>query len=260
MSYEQITYTVQDGIAEIVLNRPDVLNAFDEDMIAELNDALSSAHADNRVYVILLTGEGRGFCSGANVDAMGERDPDKLSSAVRLWKVQNVVSQLYRGKKPTIAAVNGPAIGAGCDFALACDLRIMSRDAILREQFVNIGIVPGDGGGWLLSRLVGEAKAKEFVLTGEDITPEVAEDIGLVRSVVPSEETRSAGRELAATIRDKPAMAVRHSKHLVDAGLSFDEYMQAAREAQWDCWTDSEHDEAVAALRGGRDPDFDRPY
>lgn len=261
VEYEYLDYTVSDGRADIVLNRPDVLNAFHDEMVEEIVLALMDAHSDNQVFVITMTGSGRAFCSGADVTNMGEEgDDDQLVSAEHLWKVQNVVRYLYHGPKPTVAAVNGPAIGAGCDFALACDLRVMEQDAYLREQFVNIGLVPGDGGGWLLPRLVGEAKAKEYILTGKDITAEEALDAGLVIDVVDSGESAAAARSLADQLRDKPAKAMQNCKDLVGFGRSFEDYSQAAIEAQWKVTNDPEHDEAIRALQEGREPAFDRPY
>ncbi len=259
--YEYVDYTVTDGRAEIVLNRPDVLNAFHDAMVEEILLALFDAYSDERVFVILLTGEGRAFTSGADVTDMGEEgDRNRLESAEHLWKVQNVVRYLYHGPKPSVAAINGPALGAGCDFALACDLRVMAEDAFLREQFVNIGLVPGDGGGWLLPRLVGEAKAKEYILTGKDITPDDALESGLVTDVVESEDVRAVGRELANDLRDKPAGAMRHCKDLVGFERSFEDYSQDAIDAQWEVRNHPEHDEAIRALREDREPNFDRPY
>lgn len=254
---EHIEFTLTDGRGEIVLSRPDVLNAFTTEMIEELNATIEAAHEDDDVYAIVLTGKGRGFCTGADTSGLDEAD-DRLASATRLWKVQNVVRQLYFGPKPVVAAVNGPAIGAGCDFALACDLRVMSEDAYLREQFVNIGLIPGDGGGWLLPRLVGESKAKEYILTGKDITPEEADDAGLVTSVVPGSETMEAARDLADRLVNRPALAMQNCKDLIDGTRSFEEYGQAAIEHQWACRNDPEQSEAIAALREGRDPNYNR--
>ena len=261
MATEFVDYTVTDGRAEIVLDRPDVLNAFHGEMIAELVACLYDAHADDRVYVIVLTGAGRAFCSGADVGGMGEdHERTRLDSAEHLWRVQTVVRTLYHGRKPTVAAVNGPALGAGCDFALACDLRVMAEDAFLREQFVNIGLVPGDGGAWLLPRLVGEAKAKEWVLTGRDIGPPEAEDAGLVAEVVETDETLAAARDLANELRDTPATALQETKQLFGVDKSLAAYGQAAIEAQWKARQDPEHDEAIRALGEDRDPAFDREY
>jgi enoyl-CoA hydratase/carnithine racemase len=258
-SYDYIECSVENGIAEIMLDRPDVLNAFTPDMKEEMADAIREAQDDDDVYVIILSGKGRGFCSGADISGMGG-ERSRLDAATGLWEVQDVNRQLHDGPKPTIAAVNGPAIGAGCDFALACDLRVMSESATMRQQFVNIGLVPGDGGGWHLPRLIGESKAKEFILTGRDITAEDAEDVGLVIDVVADGETLEAARDLAVEIRDKPAAAVQESKDLIDVTQSYQDYGQAAIEAQWRVRNDPEHGEAVSALREDRDPEFNRDY
>ena len=260
-SYDNLSVDVTDGRAEIVLDRPDVLNAFDKAMVDELLVALYEANQDDSVYVVLLTGAGRAFCAGADVGSFGEGgQTDQLAANERLRNVQAVVRELYAGEKPTVAAINGPALGAGADWALATDLRVMAEDAFVREQFVNIGLIPGDGGGWLLPRRVGEAKAKEWVLLGEDIGPEEAEETGLVTEVVDTDEVREAGRDLANAIRDKPAQAVREAKTLTGFDRSLEDYFQEAVEAQWAVRQDPEHDEAIAALDEGRDPDFDRPY
>ncbi len=259
MASDNVEYEVVDGRAEITLNKPDKLNAFDDEMVETVVSVLEAAQEDDDVYVIVLTGAGRGFCSGADVTNMGSnRDRDQLTAAVHLRKVQEVVRLLYAGSKPTIAAVNGPALGAGSDWALACDMRVMSEESFLREQFVNIGLIPGDGGAWLLPRLVGEAKAKEYLLTGKDITPEAAVDMGLAVEKVAAGETLERARELANTLRDKPWPAMQNTKGLIDMNQSFQDYCQAAIDAQWEVTNHPEHDEAVAALREGRDPDFDR--
>lgn len=135
----------------------------------------------------------------------------------------------------------------------------MEEGAYLREQFVNIGLVPGDGGGWLLPRLVGEAKAKEYVMTGRDITSEEALDVGLVMNVVADREALRVAREVANDLRDKPAQAMCHCKDLVGVDRTFEEYAQAAIEAQWTVRNDPEHDEAIQALAEGRTPKYDRP-
>lgn len=261
MAYEYIGYTVTAGRAEVVLDRPDVYNAFHPEMLVELNECLLDALADDDVYVIVLTGRGKGFCSGADVSGMDGREDRKnaFTYGAHLWKVQHVNRLLYFGSKPTIAAVNGPAVGAGCDFTLACDLRVMAESAFFRTQFVDVGLAPADGGGWTLPRLVGEAKAKEYLLTGRDIGPADAADIGLVVDVVPDADLMDAARSLANEIRDKPATAVTNTKALVDVGQSFAEYAQEAHTRQYECVTDPEHREAVRAFGEGRAPEFDRP-
>jgi len=146
----------------------------------------------------------------------------------------------------------------GCDFALACDLRIVGPDAVLREGFVRVGLVPGDGGSWLLPRLIGEAKAKEYLLTGKDITPRDAVDLGLAIDVVDDPVERAG--ELAAELLALPALAVRRTNALVDPDQSFEEYCERAIAYQWECVTDPEHAEAIAAFRENRDPEYERDY
>lgn len=254
---ESIKYSVTDGRAEIVLNNPAKLNAFDAEMKEGLIERLTEAHAAADVYSIVLTGAGRGFCSGADVSNM-DGDQDELESEDSLRRVQRIIQLLYRGEKPTIAAINGPAVGAGCDFALACDLKIMSESALLRQQFVNIGLIPGDGGGWLLPQLVGEAKAKEFILTGRDISPSEALDCGLVMEVVEDGETLDVARDLADELYNKPYEAVRNAKQLIDSTQSYEEYAQEAIDRQWEVKKSPEHGEAVSAFLEGRDPDLDQ--
>ncbi|UHQ98864.1 enoyl-CoA hydratase/isomerase family protein (plasmid) [Natrinema zhouii] len=262
MPYNKIDYDIVDGRAEVFIDRPDIMNAFDEETLLELNEALQDAMTDDDVYVVLLSGHGRGFCSGADVTSMdGREDREKKHLyGSHLWLVQNVDRLLYFGQKPTIAAVNGPAVGAGCDFALACDMRVMDDNAFLRQQFVNIGLVPGDGGAWLLPRLVGESKAKELILTGRDIDADEAEVLGLSVETATDGDVVERARDLANELRDKPALAMQNTKQLIDTSQSFEDYTQAALEAQWKCVNDPEHTEAVDAVIEGREPAFDRDY
>lgn len=256
-----IDYSVTEGRAEVVLDRPDVYNAFTSEMLLNLNETILEAMNDDDVYALILTGRGDGFCSGADVTEMDGRNDrtNKFKYNEHLWKVQYVDRILYFGPKPTIAAVNGPAVGAGSDFALACDFRIMSQESFLRQQFVNLGLVPGDGGGWLLPRLVGESKAKEYLMTGRDIDPVAAKEMGLAIDVVPDNDVMNEARELANELRDKPTTAMRYTKDLIDTGQSFPEYMAKAQEYQWECITDPEHQKAVQAFNDGREPDLNRP-
>ena len=255
--YEHITYAVDGGVATVTLDRPDVYNAFTEAMIEELNDALGRTRRDDAVYALVLTGEGDGFCTGADVSTMPDWSAQsKAEYGAFLEKVQDVVRQLRSLGKPSVAAVNGPAIGAGCDFALACDVRYVAPDAYFTEGFVTVGLVPGDGGAWLLPKLIGESKAREYLLTGEKITPEDAEDMGLVSGV--AEDVVGAAREFAETVTDKPAVAVQRTNRLVGTGTSFADHCERAIDYQWECVNDPEHEEAVAAMQEGRDPEYER--
>lgn len=258
--YEDIQYETGEGIATITIDRPDVYNAFRQQTIAELNVALREAIDDDGVYVIVLTGAGDGFCAGADVTEMPNwhEEMSKEDYAGYLWGVQNVVRQLTTTDKPSIAAVDGPAIGAGCDFALACDLRTVGDGAVLREGFVRVGLVPGDGGAWLLPRLIGGAKAKEYLLTGRDIEPEDAVELGLAVEI--ADEPVESAYELAEELLDLPATAVRRTNRLVDWRQSFEDYCTDAIEYQWECVNDAEHHEAIAAFNDKRDPEYDRDY
>lgn len=257
--YDDIRYEVTAGIAQIRIDRPDVANAFTEATVQDLNDAIRRSTADNDVYAVVLTGVGDTFCAGADTNEMEDwNEMTKEEYAGFLWSVQNVVRQLRTNATPSIAAVNGPAVGAGCDFALACDLRIVAPSARLIEGFVKVGLVPGDGGAWLLPRLIGEAKAKEYLLTGEPIDADAAVDLGL--AVEEASDPVDAAMDLAKRLRDLPAVAVRRTNTLAkDTTLSFEEYCERAVEYQWECIHDPEHEEAVAAFSERRDPEFDRP-
>lgn len=257
--YEEIRYETESGLATVTIDRPDVYNAFTSTTLGELNDALRRADDDDSVYVVVLTGAGDGFCAGADVSSMPDWSGMRMEEyAGYLWTVQNVVRQLRSMAKPSIAAVNGPAIGAGCDFALACDLRVVGEDALMREGFVRVGLVPGDGGGWLLPRLIGEAKAREYLLTGADIDAEEAVDVGLAVEV--AEDALARARSLGEELLELPATAVRNTNRLVDPTMSFEDYCERAIAYQWECVNDPEHEEAIAAFNEDRDPEFDREY
>ena len=254
-----VQYVASNGYATITINRPEVYNAFTQETISDLNEELRRARNADDVYAIILTGAGDGFCSGADVSSMPDWSRNsKEDYGTFLWQVQNIVRQLRNTSKPTVAAVNGPAIGAGCDFALACDVRYVSESAILREGFVQVGLIPGDGGGWLLPRLIGESKAREYLLTGRDITAEDAIDLGLAVEI--TDDTVAAARMFAEEVRDLPAKAVQRTKDLIDSEQDFESYCERAIEYQWECVNDDEHKEATAAFREGREPMYDREH
>ncbi|MFP9191446.1 enoyl-CoA hydratase/isomerase family protein [Natrialbaceae archaeon A-CW1-1] len=257
--YEEVTYETDEGVATITIDRPEVKNAFTEQTLAELNDAIRTADEDDGVYVLILTGAEDAFCAGADVRSMPDwKTGTKEDYAGFLWTAQNVVRQLRNAPMPTIAAVNGPAIGAGCDFALGCDLRVVSPDVIMRQGFVNVGLIPGDGGAWLLPKLIGESKAREYLLTGRDITVGDVEELGLAAEV--AEDTLESADDLARELLSNPAPAVRMTKDLIDPSLSFEDYCERAIEYQWACVNDEEHAEAIRAFAERREPEFDRDY
>ncbi len=260
MTYTDIGYHATDGIAEIALDRPEVLNAYTQEMLVELNMAIEDAVDDEAVYAIVLTGSGKGFCSGKDVSA-GEKPDYRMQKVDRLGKVASAMRLLYNGPKPTIAAVNGPAVGGGMELALACDFRVMSEDAFFRDAHLAIGATPATGGAWILPRMIGEARAKQVVLFNEDITAAEAEELGMALDVVPADECVDTARARAAELRDLPATALRESRALFDPTCgSFDEHAHAVLDGRWRCEQDAESAEAAAAASEGRDPEFDRPY
>lgn len=260
MTDEDLDYQVGGGRAEIRLERPTVLNAYTEHTLVKLNHAMEDAIDDDRVYVIVLTGSGRAFCSGRDLNEATPRDT-RLAEAERLGKFGAIIRQLYRGPKPTIAAVNGPAIGGGMELALACDFRIIGESAYFRDGHVSAGYTPTSVGTWILPRLIGLARAKHVTLLGDDIDAETAVDWGLAYEVVPDDDLLDRVREVAARLRDLPATATRESKGLFDPAISsFEEHAQATLEARWACQQSPESVTIREAMMEDREPDFDREY
>jgi len=186
------------------------------------------------------------FCAGRHDDGRLDRE-EKKEHAGSLWAVRNVVQRLPAMETPSVAAVGDPAIGAGCDFALACDVRVAGVEALFRKGFVRAGPVPGNGGAWLLSRLIGEAKAKEHLPTGNDVNAETAAALGFVAEV--TSEPIAAARAIAERTRELPATAVGRTDALVDGRSRFEEPCERAIDYQWECVPDPERSEAVEASR-----------
>ena len=256
--------SMEDGIITLKLNRPEMRNPIsDDDMVEALVAALQSADVDMSVRVVVLTGEGTTFSSGGNLNKMGDAAGvnDPLPAQTRRnykWGIQRLPLLFESLEVPVIAAVNGPAIGAGCDLACMCDVRIAAQGARFAESFVKVGLVPGDGGAWLLPRIVGFSKACEMALTGDAIDAEEALACGLVSQVVPNNDLTAAARHLALRIAANPPHVVRMTKRLLreasTANLTTILEMSAAMQAL--AHATSDHREAVAALLGNRRPSF----
>lgn len=255
---ESIEHETVEGIAEIRFDRPSVRNALDEQLLAELSGTLERIEADEDVYAVVLTGNGPAFSAGGDIPTVQDwQSAERSTFEEELAAYQDIVGQLRSMGTPSIAAVNGPAVGAGCDIALACDIRIVAPDAELVEGFVTIGLISGDGGGWLLPRLIGESRAKRYLLTGDPITADAAVDIGL--AVEQTESVVPAARRFAERLRDLPAVAVSRTKELATVGSeTLDEHFERATDAQWECLQNEEHRETLAAILEGRDPNLDR--
>lgn len=216
MNTSHVLYEVKDHVAIITLNRPEVKNAFSHEMISLWNDFLIKAREDEAVRVIIVTGKGDTFCSGGDVKDMAEGKLTSWDMKKFIWGgVHRIVLTMEDLDKPVIVAVNGAAMGAGMDMAIMCDIRICSDNARFAESYINIGVVPGDGGAYFLPRLVGISKALELLLTGEVIHAQEALNLGIVNRVVPKDRLMDEAYELASNIAKKPPLAVRMIKRAV---------------------------------------------
>jgi enoyl-CoA hydratase/carnithine racemase len=211
-----------DGIGTITLNRPEKYNAFTIDMIRLWNRILLEVEDDDRVRVIVLTGSGKAFCAGGDASAMRKRsENDAVERKNFLWRhVQRIALTMERFDKPVIAAINGPARGAGLDMALMCDMRFMARSATLAESYIAMGLIAGDGGTWYLPRLIGIDRALELFWTGRSVGADEAERIGMVTRVIDDADLLPATYEFARTIARQPSEAVRMYKRSVYQGFT----------------------------------------
>lgn len=271
MSYEELLYGVEnDHIAVITLNRPDVMNALSHQTHTELKGAITEADNDPEVRVIIITGAGRGFCSGDDVKSIflgstasgNPEDGARRYRETQLGYLQGNTmdgggSPLLHINTPTIAAVNGAAVGYGCEITLMCDMRVASDRARFGEVFLRMGLMP-DEGQLLLPRLVGLAKAYELILTTDIIDAEEAYRIGLVNKVVPHEELMSATFELADKIAKKPPIAVKLAKEGIRKGLALplQEWRQWHSIAMSYCFSTEDHREGATAFAEKREPNF----
>lgn len=217
MAYELLTFDVADRIATITVNRPDKLNALNDAVMDELRTAIAEARRRPDVGAILLTGAGRAFVAGADISELV--DQSAIEGKARAQRGQRVFRRFETSPKPTLAAVNGFALGGGCELAMACHMRIASDTAKFGQPEVKLGIVPGYGGSQRLPRLVGKGRALQLLLTGEMIDAAEAYRIGLVNRVVPSAELLTVARALLTTILAQGPLAVAHCIEAVDRGF-----------------------------------------
>ncbi|MFN3472622.1 MAG: crotonase/enoyl-CoA hydratase family protein [Blastomonas sp.] len=259
-----VLYSREDGIVTLTLNHPETRNAISElPMIEALISALVEADADAATRVVILTASGPVFSSGGNVKKMqagaglADAEPVRTRGNYR-HGIQRIPLAFEALEVPVIAAVNGPAIGAGCDLAMMCDIRIAAESAIFAESFVKLGIVPGDGGAWLLPRIVGQSKAFEMALTGDRIDANEALACGLISKIVHDADLQDAARAMAQRIACNPPQAVRMTKRLLKEGraLSMSALLELSAAMQALAHTTAEHTEAVAAFIEKRPPTF----
>lgn len=255
----------QDGpVVTLTMNRPDIRNALSDEGVAEDFVAVCDRITrDLSVRAVILTGAGTAFSSGGNLKTIRELvgsglgDPVKSRYAYRNG-IQRIPLALYNLEVPTIAAVNGPAIGAGCDVVCMCDIRIAVGKAVFAESFVKLGLVPGDGGAWLLPRAVGMSKACEMTFTGDPLTAQEALACGLVSRVVSPERLMDEARDLARRIVSNPGHALRMAKRLLREGQStrLETLLEMSAGFQALAHRTKQHEEAVDAFLEKRSPVF----
>ncbi len=223
MAFECINLSVDsDGIALLELNRPDRLNSFNRQMIAEWTQALHQVADDSRARAMVLTGAGRAFCAGGDAaDMTVMQAADNVERKNYLWKeIQKIPLAMERLEIPVIAAINGTARGAGLDMALMCDIRMCAQSSTFAESYINMGLISGDGGTWFLPRVVGVSRALELLWTGRVVDAAEAERIGIVSRVLPDAEVRNEAMKLARSIAAQPPQAISLMKRAVYHGLS----------------------------------------
>jgi len=258
--YETIIFTTDGPIATIKLNRPDKLNAFGGPMREEILDVLAKIGADDAVRVVIVTGEGRGFSAGGDIDHLKRLRESNDEEGFRqvLANGQRITKTMRSLPKPVIAAVNGPCAGAGFSFALGCDIRIASDAATFGASFSRIGLHPDWGGSWFLPKLVGSASACELIFTGSMISAEEAQRIGLVNRVVPHAELMPTVLELATTVTKSAPRVVRLAKESIYRSLSSDMESAFTREGevQMECFYSDDFLEGLTAFKEKRTPRF----
>jgi 2-(1,2-epoxy-1,2-dihydrophenyl)acetyl-CoA isomerase len=265
MPYETLLYDLEQDVATITLNRPAVLNAVSSQMIEELQAVLDIIRDDAAVRAVVLTGAGRGFCSGADLKTRQRVKPSEApadagnAGAQRLRRTFNPLILAIRTiEKPFIAAVNGVAAGAGCNLALACDIVLASDTARFGNVFTRIGLIPDCGGHFFLPRLIGFHKAAELMFTGDIIDAHEAERIGLINRVVPDAELAKQTRELAERLARGPTRAIGLCKRTLNLGISADlaSVLDAEAEGQAVARQTEDHWEGVQAFLEKRSARF----
>jgi len=260
-TYETITAQTQDHICTITLNRPDVLNAFNDALTSELGDALKNAERDKDVRVIVITGSGRAFSSGQDLGDLKKKyvpgHVPALGDDLRR-RYNPIITRIRQMEKPVIAAVNGVAAGAGCSLALACDMRIASEHASFIEVFINVGLIPDSGSTFTLPRLVGMGKAFELCNLGPKVDAQEALRLGLVNQVVSADELMDATNKVAGKLASLPGKAIGLTKRLLNESLNNDlaAQLEAEAYAQETAGKTADHTEGVTAFLEKRKPTF----
>lgn len=213
-------YRVEDGVAWITMNRPETLNSYDRDILFDMNVAFEKADADDDVRCIVLTGEGRAFTSGGNLQELAKMNKDRRVAILDVDMTADMVRRLYNIKKPVIAAINGPTYGAGIATAMACDILLASDKASFGYSFTGLGFCPDSGSTWFLTQKVGYNKACEILFSAKTLNADELLSLGLVNAVVPHDELIATAAKYAKRIAAGPAMALMLQKRVLRNAVS----------------------------------------
>ena len=257
MSYETILFEVKEGIASLTLNRPDVFNAFNEQLSSDVNDALKKVSKDKSIRVLVISGAGKAFCSGQDLKAIAGSKNRSLSES--LYKRYNPMIKAIRNLPiPVICKLNGVAAGAGCSLALSCDMIIASENASLIEVFVNVGLVLDSGSSYFLPRLLGSARAFELAALGSKVTAQQAAEWGMINRVVKAEELEDEVGRLASHFSTAPTKAIGLMKKMLQKSYTSDLDTMLEYEAycQEIAGRSDDYKEGVAAFNEKRKPAF----
>ncbi len=221
---QDVLFRREGQVEVITLNRPDILNAFNNNILLAVGQRLQELHQDDDARAVVITGEGRAFCTGADLTGGGARADAHTPTGMRLSThvYSSVIRAVTTLEKPVIGAINGDAAGAGCNFALSCDLLVASEKARFIQIFVRRGLVADSGGTYFLPRLVGMAKAKELMFTGEAVDAQRALELGLVNKVVPHEKLMEEAMELASRLASGPTRAIGMIKRMLNRSFESD--------------------------------------
>lgn len=258
--------TSDAGVATLTLGRDDVRNALTGTaLIDDIVDTVQWANRAQEVSVLVITGDGAAFSAGGNIKEMKERGGSFAGAVPEIEEryrrgIQQIPLAVHAAEMPVIAAVNGAAIGAGCDLACMCDIRIGSTKAMFGETFVNLGIIPGDGGGWFLQRLIGYQRAAELTFTGRVVKADEAMALGILLEVVEPERLMTRTLEIAGEIARKPPQALRYAKRLMKVAqrMELADFLDLCAVFQGVCHNTEDHLEAVNAFLDKRAPSFNR--
>ena len=260
---KSVLYEQDDRIVKITLNRPDTRNALSGDIIEGLVEYIQKADKDKNVGCVILTGAGKSFSSGGNLQEIKDMTTKDQMTQAQLedwyrFGIQKIPLTMNSIDVPVIAAVNGHAIGAGNDLCTMCDIRIAGEDAKFSESFLRIGIIPGDGGSWFLPKIIGLARANEMILTCDVLDANKALDWGLVSKVVPNENLIVEAQQLAKKIADQPPEASRRAKRLLrmSQNVPLQDALEMAASQQSMLQQLDDHREAIDALLEKRKPNY----